>query len=153
MISIIITAYKEEKTIGKAIQALLDNNLKNFEILVVAPDTKTLSEIKKFSRKDKRIKDIKDSGKGKPAALNLVFKKAKGEILVLTDGDVWIEKNAIKYLLEPFSDPKVGAVSGHPISINSRNKIMGFWSHLLTSVADKRRYSGEVTGKKIKAQL
>ena len=39
MISIIITAYKEDKTVGKAIESILQNKiLDNYEILVFAPD-------------------------------------------------------------------------------------------------------------------
>ena len=42
MISIIITAYNEEKTIGRAIEAFLDNNIRqDYEILVVCPDETT----------------------------------------------------------------------------------------------------------------
>ncbi len=140
MISVIITAYKEEKTIGKAIESILQNKIfDNYEILVFAPDEKTLEVAKKYSKKNKQIKAVKDDGKGKPSALNLAFKKAKGEILVLTDGDVYISSNAISKILEPFKDKKIGAVSGRPISINSRKNKLGFWSHLLTNIADKRR--------------
>ncbi len=139
MISIIITAYKESKTIGRAIDSFLSNNLKDYEILVLAPDKETLDIVKKYSKKNPKIKTLKDSGQGKPSALNLAFKKAKGEILILSDGDVFIDKNALRYLLKPFKNKKIGAVSGRPISINNRNTKLGYWSHLLTDIADKRR--------------
>jgi len=140
MISIIITAYKEEKTIGKAIESILKNNLKiPFEILIFAPDEGTLNVVKNYSKQNKKIKAIKDLHEGKPSALNLAFKKAKGEILILTDGDVYISENSINNLLKHFENKEIGAVSGRPISIDSRNKKMGFWSHLLTDIADKRR--------------
>lgn len=140
MISIIITAYKEEKTIGKAIESILQNKiLENHEILVFAPDEKTLKIVEKYSKKYKKVKAIKDKGEGKPSALNLAFKIAKGDILILTDGDVHISPNSLTKLLEPFKNKKIGAVSGRPISLNSRKDKFGFWSHLLTDIADKRR--------------
>lgn len=140
MISIIITAYKEEKTIGRAIESILQNKLQNdYEILVLAPDEKTLEVAKKYSKKFRRVKVIKDKGEGKPSALNQIFKIAKGEFLVLTDGDVYISNHAIPSLIEHFKEEKLGAVSGRPISINSRGNKLGFWSHLLTDIADKRR--------------
>lgn len=140
MISIIITAYKEEKTIGKAIQSFLDNNLKeNYEILVLAPDDATLNVVKEYSKKNKNVFAIRDKGKGKPCALNQVFKIAKGNILVLSDGDVCVNKNSINKLIDYFKDKKIGAVSGHPISVNSRKTKLGYWSHLLTDIIHKRR--------------
>jgi len=137
MISVIITAYKEEKTIGKGIDSILRNNLKDFEIIVVAPDNKTLEVVKKYS--NKKIIPLKDSGNGKPAALNLAVSKAKGDILILTDGDVYVKENSLQELINPLKDKKVGAVSGHPISLNKKNTMLGYWAYLLTNIADQRR--------------
>lgn len=139
MLSIIITAWKEPETIKKAIQSFLDEGIKEkYEIIVVAPDKETLDSTK--SIKDNHITLLKDPKKGKPTALNLAFKKAKGNVLILTDGDVVISKGAVKELLKPLKNKDVGAVSGHPIPTNKKNTMLGFWAHLLTEVgAHKRR--------------
>ena len=144
MISVIITAYKEPRTIVKAIESILENNLKNFELLVVAPDQETLKAASKF----KQVNLLQDLGKGKPIALNLAIKKAKGDILILTDGDVFIDKDSLKPLLEPFSDSRVGAVTGHPISLNNKNSRYGFWSHFLADIAHERRLKASIQGKR-----
>ena len=149
MLSVIITSFKEPKTIGKAIQAVLDNNLKEkYEILVLAPDRETLDSAREFSKKNKKITLIKDPGQGKSSALNLVFEKAKGEILILTDGDVYISPDSLKHLLNPFEEKTIGAVSGHPVSVNSEKSMLGFWSHLLSDTADLRRKKAIKTGKR-----
>lgn len=137
MISIIITAYKEEKTIGKAIQSILDNKLKNSEIIVIAPDKETLNVAKKY----KKVRTIKDPGQGKPYALNLAVKSAKGDILVLTDGDVFISKDALKSLIAPFKNKKIGAVSGNPVSLDSKKTMLGYWGYVLSNVANDLRKS------------
>ncbi len=130
MISIIITAYKEANTIGKAIECILNQKIKEkYEIIVLCPDKETKLAALKY-----KIKYIQDPGKGKPAALNLAFKKAKGNILILTDGDVYTSSNSINELLKPFKNKEIGAASGHPISTNNKNTILGFWSHLLTDI-------------------
>jgi cellulose synthase/poly-beta-1,6-N-acetylglucosamine synthase-like glycosyltransferase len=145
MISIIITAFNEEKSIGKAIEAVFKNNLKvPYEILVVAPDKETLDAAKKY----KNVKVIQDKHEGKPSALNLVFKKAKGDIFILTDGDVHMSEDSISQFLKHFNNKKIGAVSGRPISLDSRKNKMGFWSHLLTDIADKRRKIASKTKKR-----
>ncbi|MDD5172718.1 MAG: glycosyltransferase [Patescibacteria group bacterium] len=142
MISIIITTYQEEKTLSRAIYSVLNQNLKEeYEILVIGPDKGTKKIVKNFFQYP-QIKYLKDKGKGKPSALNLGFEKAKGEILILTDGDVLIKENVLNDLLKSFKNDKIGAVSGRPISINSRNTLFGFWSHFLTQAAHQWRLKG-----------
>jgi glycosyltransferase involved in cell wall biosynthesis len=48
-LSIILTAFKEEKTIGEAIKQIISQLPNNSEILVIAPDEPTLSVAKKLS--------------------------------------------------------------------------------------------------------
>jgi len=140
MISIIITAYKEEKTIKKAIVKILENKIKEkHEILVLAPDKETLGVAKQLLKKHNQIVVIQDKGTGKPEALNLAFKKAKGDILILTDGDVYISENSISLILDAFENKKIGAVSGRPVSLNSKKNMLGFWSYLLSETAHYRR--------------
>ena len=143
MISVIITAFKEPKTIGKAISAFLPQISKKDEILAACPDKETADVIKGYSKKFRQVKYIKDPGKGKPAALNLLFKKAKGDILVFTDGDVFAGSHSLKPLLQHFKNPKIGAVTGRTIAMDDRKKILGYWAHLLNDAAHlerKQRY-------------
>jgi cellulose synthase/poly-beta-1,6-N-acetylglucosamine synthase-like glycosyltransferase len=149
MITVIITSYKEEKTIGKAIDSVLKNNLKDYEILVVAPDEPTIKVAEAYGKNDKRIKVIKDPGEGKPVALNLAVSKAKGDILILTDGDVYVGENSLNPLISFFKDEKIGAVSGNPISLNSRTNMLGFWAYVLSTTASKRRKKAISLGKKL----
>lgn len=135
MISIVITAYKEPKTIGLAIKSFLDQDIKeDYELIVIAPDNATLEEAKRY-----QIKTLQDPGKGKPAALNMIFKAAKGDILILSDGDVYVGKDSVNSLIKHFKDKEVGAVTGHPVSTNNRDSMMGYWSHLLVNAAHKTR--------------
>ena len=143
MISVIITAYKEPKTIGKAIEQVLKNKiLDRYEIIISAPDDETLDVARvyadKYESANRRIKLIKDAGKGKPAALNMIFKEAKGEVLVLTDGDVYIDENAIQLLIDKIKD-EVGAVTGRPVPQESRDNKYGYWANFLLDAADKTR--------------
>ena len=136
-ISIIITTYKEPRTIGKAIESILHQKIvnKSIEIIVVAPDEETLSVARKYPK----VRTIKDNAQGKSAALNLVVPKAKGKILILTDGDVYTSPNAIAELIKPFNNKKIGAVSGNVVSINSTNNKFGYWAYILTNIANDIR--------------
>lgn len=129
MISIIITSYKEPKTIGRAIESFLKQNInEKYEIIVVAPDNETLNAAKKH-----KVKCYKDPGKGKPTALNLAFSKAKGDIIILSDGDVHVNDNSVNSLLRHFKNKKIGAVTGRPIAVDNRQTLFGYWAHLLNN--------------------
>ncbi|MBI5797501.1 glycosyltransferase [Candidatus Woesearchaeota archaeon] len=135
MISIIITSFKEPETIGKCIESILNQDIKEkHEIIVACPDEETKSVALKY----KGIKHFQDPGKGKSFALNLLFKKAKGEILIFTDGDVYLAENAINNILKKFEDSKVGFVGGRVVSQNNKNTMLGYWSHLLADVGAHR---------------
>jgi cellulose synthase/poly-beta-1,6-N-acetylglucosamine synthase-like glycosyltransferase len=133
MISIIITAYKEQETIGKAIESFLNQDIKEeYELIVSCPDEETAQVVRKYSENDNRVKRFKDPGQGKMLALNMLFKEAKGEIMIFTDGDVFVSENSVGAIAKAFEDQKVGCVSGRPVSINPKDDMLGYWSHLLT---------------------
>lgn len=131
MISVVITSFKEPHIIGRAIEAVIRQNIKEkYEILIVAPDKETLDVAKEYAKKDKRIRLIKDPGKGKPTALNMIFRKARGDVLVLSDGDVYMGDNALAYLLPHMKNKEVGAVTGRVVSTNRPDSMLNYWAYL-----------------------
>ena len=149
MLSIIVTAFHEENTVGRAIEALAKQPLpKDWELVVVCPDDTTSAVAAEKQALYAGVRCLRDEGKGKPAALNLALKEARGNLLVLTDGDVYVAEGAIPALLVPFADPAVGICSGRPVSVNSRDTMLGYWSHLLVEAGahrlrSRRSASGE----------
>ena len=136
MISIVITSFKEPKTIGKAIESFINQKTKEkYELIISSPDKETQEIVKKYPQ----VKLFKDPGKGKTYALNLLLPKLKGNIVILSDGDVYVSENSINELLKFFNDKKVGCVTGRPVSINSRDNLLGYWSHLLCYGAHRMR--------------
>src|SRR3989344_675165 len=96
MISIVISSFREQKTIGKCISSIINQDIKEeYELIVSSPDEETLNVVKKYQKKNKIIKIFVDPGKGKSYALNLLLLKLKGRILIFTDGDVYLSDNAI----------------------------------------------------------
>jgi len=133
MISVLITAFREADTIGPAIEQFLAQLPADGEILVVSPDPETIAVVDSYAEEHPdKVRHVADPQRGKPKALNVGLKAGEGEIVVLSDGDVLVEKNALGPLLEPFEDPNVGAVSGRPVTVNDRDNVLGYWSHLLT---------------------
>jgi cellulose synthase/poly-beta-1,6-N-acetylglucosamine synthase-like glycosyltransferase len=140
MLTILITASHEERTLGRAIAAFLAQDLgPDWELLVVCPDEPTAAVAAQYAARTPQVRVLRDEGKGKPAALNLGLGAAQGEIAVLSDGDVYVGSGAVQALLAPFADPRVGIVSGHPVSVSPRETMLGYWSHLLVDAGAHRQ--------------
>lgn len=93
------------------------------------------------------VRHIADPQRGKPTAVNVGLEAASGDTVVLSDGDVIVDENALGPLLAPFTDPQVGAVSGHPVSANPRDTVLGYWSHLLTDSVHRMRLARSRAGR------
>lgn len=134
MIDIIITSYNEPKATLRAVNAFLEQDIKeSFRITVVDP----FPEVGEFLKKNIKSKNFDfylDSGEGKSYALNLLFQeyssKNKEDLFVLTDGDVYVSPNTLSEILEKFKDEKVGCVTGKPIALDPKGNKYHYWSYL-----------------------
>lgn len=144
-VSLIITSKNEPLLVARAIKSagrqLSDKY--DYEILVIAPDAPTRAAARQCGREfGFNLRVLSDPVKarvpGKPAALNLAFSKCSGDYILLTDGDVYLDKYAVKNLLKKFSDPRVGIVSGRIVPVNNRSSMLGYWAHLLSFVGAHR---------------
>ncbi len=147
MLSVLITAFREAATIGHAIEAFLSQLPDNAEILVICPDPETIAVVDDYAIRHPVVRHVADPQRGKPAALNVGLKMARGDIAVLSDGDVVVAEGALGLLLAPFEDPQVGAVSGHPVSISPRSTMLGYWSYVLTEGAHQIRLARDRAGR------
>lgn len=159
MISILITAWKEEGSIGKSIETFIKGYKGEFEILLAIADQKTreaaLKKAKDLGIENKvwisdLVKDEKP--KGKPMELNYLMDHAKGDIWFFGDGDVWFKEGNIEKMLKHFSDPEVFAVTGRPVSADSKNSMMAYFGNLLADAAHHKRtvdLTGELSGKSL----
>jgi len=88
VVSVILPSYNSEKVIGKAIQSILDQTFKDWELFIVddASTDRSIAVVKKI--KDNRIKLIKLSiNNGYPVAMNVGIAKAKGKYIARMDAD------------------------------------------------------------------
>jgi cellulose synthase/poly-beta-1,6-N-acetylglucosamine synthase-like glycosyltransferase len=147
MTSVLITAYKEQDTIGKCIKCIADADYsgipEDFEILLACPDEETKNvaiKVIKELKIENKFKHIQDPKEGKPNALNMLMDEAKGDIWILTDGDVWFGERAVEHLLYEFTqrdNPLL--VTGRPVSADSKNTMMGYFGNLLADAAHHKR--------------
>jgi len=144
MIYIIITSYNEPKATVKSVRTILNQEIpKPYKILVSDPFIEIKTIIQQEFKNNPEVEFFLDPGEGKSECLNLLlemyYSDNKDDLFIFTDGDVFVGENAIKHLLEPFKDSKVGLVCGHPVSMNSKNNKFGYISHLFFDEMNKIR--------------
>lgn len=100
-VSVIVPVYNVEKFIDKCLNSLVNQTLKEIEIIVVNDGTKDNSQkiIDKYVKKypDKIKSYIKENG-GQGSARNYGLKKASGEYIGYVDSDDFVEKDMYKKL-------------------------------------------------------
>jgi cellulose synthase/poly-beta-1,6-N-acetylglucosamine synthase-like glycosyltransferase/peptidoglycan/xylan/chitin deacetylase (PgdA/CDA1 family) len=122
-VSVVIAAYNEEKVINRTIQAILDGNYKNVEIIVVDDGSKdrTYEVVREQFGSDPRVTALHKANGGKASALNFGLSSARGEIFVSLDADTLFAAETITRLVRHFADNQIGAVSGNVRVGNVRN--------------------------------
>lgn len=94
-ISVIVPVYNVEEYLEKCLDSLVNQTLKDIEIIVVNDGTKDNSQdiIDKYVKKYKNIKCYKKENGGLSSARNYGLKYAKGEYIAFVDSDDYVEKN------------------------------------------------------------
>ena len=131
-----ITAYNEAKNIGRLLERLQAQQLKEVvmtEIIVVASGCTDGTEqiVREWMARDGRIRLLVQSQReGKASAINYLLREAQEEIIVLCSADLLPAIDALEALVAPFEESNVGMTGCRPIPINDRHTFMGFAVHL-----------------------
>ena len=114
-VSIIISAYNEEKNIEKKLEntLALEYPKNKIEILVGSDGStdETGSIVRKYADQGVQLVDIKVN-RGKTAVQNDLVSRSKGEILIFTDAASFQQPDALKKLVRNFADDSIGCVAG-----------------------------------------
>ena len=128
-ISLLIPAHNEEKIIAKTIEALLNDNYSNKKEIIIINDGSTDNTAKivsSYSKKYPFVKLINLKHKGKSGAINIGIRKSKYDILVILDADSLVEKDALKEIVKPLKNKKIGGVAGCIRAIKTKNPLTWF---------------------------
>jgi cellulose synthase/poly-beta-1,6-N-acetylglucosamine synthase-like glycosyltransferase len=141
-VTIGLTTLNEEKTVGRALDALMRGaDAIGAEIVVVAGGSDRTVEIVNAKLQSRsRDKVLIDSvPQGKPSALNRLVSAGSGEILVLTDGDVEVGDGSIELLLRALEDEGVGCACGRVTGSSSDGNAIQKACGLMAEMMHKER--------------
>ena len=127
-VSVIVPAYNESAGIEAAVRSLLASD-HPVEIIVVDDGSTDGTADLVESLRLPNVRVIRQANAGKPAALNTGIAAASYDLLVMVDGDTVFEPDAVRTLVQPFADPRVGAVSGNAKVINRRGLLGPLAAH------------------------
>ena len=101
-VSVIIPIYNVEEFLARCLQSVINQTLKNIEIICVDDGSTDNSSkiLDEFAVLDKRIAVIRQDNKGQGAARNFAMTIAKGEYIGFVDSDDWVELNYFEKLYE-----------------------------------------------------
>lgn len=128
IISVIMSSYNSEKYIGKAIESILSQTYKNFELIIIDDCSKdqTVEIIKDYCASDSRIKLITSKNNcGSAEARNKGIKISKGNYIAIMDSDDVATKDRLKIQLEFLkNNPDIFLLAGSWNYIDENGKIL-----------------------------
>jgi biofilm PGA synthesis N-glycosyltransferase PgaC len=129
LITVIIPAYNEERTIIKALDALAEADYPSKEIIVVDDGSSDNTFAAATRYREKLGKDVlfsvikKPENGGKSSAINHGLLFAKGEYVVTVDADSIVARDALKMIIKYFQNPSVAGVGGN-IKVLNRSGLL-----------------------------
>lgn len=107
-ISIIVPVYNVEKYIERCLKSIVNQTLKDIEIIIVNDGTldRSLNICKDFAKKDNRIKIYSKTNEGLGLTRNYGMKYAKGKYIAFVDSDDFIDENFYEKLYNAAEENK-----------------------------------------------
>lgn len=129
-VSILVPAFNEADNLEEIVTKLDDLDYPDYEIIVIndGSNDETSEIATRLTSRFERLRfvDLKENS-GKANALYLGFMAAKGEFLVCVDGDSYLDRDCLRYMIPHFTNPnngeRVGAVTGNP-RVRNRSSLL-----------------------------
>ncbi|WP_181767617.1 bifunctional polysaccharide deacetylase/glycosyltransferase family 2 protein [Streptomyces albidus (ex Kaewkla and Franco 2022)] len=127
-VTVLVPAYNERECIANTVRSLMNSDHPVEVIVIDDGSTDGTPEIVEALRMP-GVRVVRQPNSGKPVALNTGLQHASYELIVMMDGDTVFESTTVRELIQPFVDPRVGAVAGNA-KVGNRHKLIGAWQHI-----------------------
>jgi len=125
-ITVYITNFNYGKFLNNCIKSVLNQNFKNFELIIIDDGStdNSLKILKKFKKKQ-NIRFIFQKNKGLIKTNNIAIRASKGDFILRLDADDYLDPNALLVLFNEINKSEDTAlVYSDFFLINEKNKIM-----------------------------
>lgn len=131
MISIIMPVFNKEKHLAKCLDSIVGQSIKNTEIICINDGSKdnSLSILKKYAKKDKRITIITQANAGAGIARNNGIKNAKGEFIAFMDADDYYPDSDVLEFLYTAAIKHNVSICGGDFSVDDMGEITARKQH------------------------
>jgi cellulose synthase/poly-beta-1,6-N-acetylglucosamine synthase-like glycosyltransferase len=127
-VTVIISAYNEEKAIGHKLERTLalDYPAAKLEIIVASDHStdRTHELVRDFAPCGVRLVVLPERA-GKTAAQNLAAASASGEVLIFTDATTELDRGSVRQLVAALADPRVGCVGAELEYVSAGGSAVG----------------------------
>ncbi len=127
LITVYITNYNYGKFVKKAIDSVLNQTFKNFELIIIDDGSKDKSAkiIKQFQNKSK-IKVVFQKNKGLIVSNNLALRMSKAKYIMRLDSDDWLDPHALEIMFNILErNKKISLVFPDYYEVDKNGKIIG----------------------------
>jgi len=148
-VSVLIPAFNEQARIHETVEACLNLDYPNFEVVVVddGSSDRTVEKVSPFVEAGRVRLVRKMQNEGKAMALNDAIACLTGELLLVVDADARPEPHALRCLVPHFESARVAAVTGNP-RVVERNTLLTKMQVLeFTSIISLLRRAQRVWGR------
>lgn len=149
-ISVLISAYNEERFIRETIQSILSNGypLDKLEILIGSDGSTdgTNAIIAELAEQYPQIQSFFFGRIGKPAVLNSLVSQSSGDILVFLDADALLCPQSLEKIIQHFANPSISAVDGSIILRDQLEQTYFHYEHIIKSLESKIGCLPSLTG-------
>lgn len=101
-ISVIVPVYNAEKYLRECLDSLVNQTLKEIEIICVNDGStdNSLAMLKEYKKKDARVKVMTQKNSGQACARNRALKRVSGKYIVFVDSDDYLSRDALAKLYD-----------------------------------------------------
>lgn len=148
--SIIMPVYNAEKTLGRTIQSVLQQTIKDFEFIIVDDGScdESYKIISQYAQEDSRVRMIYQDNAGPGIARNKGISQSEGDYIAFIDADDYWENDFLETIIRCSDDKKADLIFVDAVTEYPNGEIANYLNIKSNAGATRERMlSNQMTGK------